>query len=262
MTEAQEISLAPETKQHLFQLALQLGDDLLILGHRLSEWCGHGPYLEEDIALGNIALDCLGEAQNFLALAGELEGRGRTADTLAYFRNEYEFQNCHLVEQPNGDFAMTMARQLFYDLYLSLFLESLQRCSFSPLAGIAEKTLKETRYHLRHAKEWALRLGDGTAESQLRFQAAVDHLWIYTAELSEGSQAHRFLGEQGLVSTPQLIAERWQQLMTEILTEAQLRVPVSTNMIRGGREGKHSEQLGHLLAELQIVARSYPGATW
>ena len=248
----------------IFDCALSAGDDLLVLGHRLSEWCGHAPILEEDIALANIALDCLGQASAFLALAGKIEGQERTADDLAFFRDEREFKNALLVEQPNGDFAATIARQFLFDSYFFLYLDELESSSVKELAEIAAKSKKETAYHLRHASEWVIRLGDGTEESKQRIQSAFDELWTFTAELFEPTDVELALIEQEKVyPDKRSLGEKWQSQVAEIFREANLSVPSDEQyMKRGGRAGLHTEQLGYLLSEMQLLARSHPGAEW
>jgi ring-1,2-phenylacetyl-CoA epoxidase subunit PaaC len=246
----------------LSSFLLSLGDDRLILGHRLSEWCGHGPILEEDIALSNVALDLIGQANLLLELAGREEGQGRTADTLAYFREAVEFRNALLMELPRGDFAFTIARQFFASVFGALHLERLQSSAHADLAGIAAKAYKETRYHVRHSVDWMLRLGDGTTESHARVQNAVNDLWRYTGELFEMSAGEHELAASGIAVDRALLREPWRAEVTRVLNAATLDVPSDGFMQRGGREGRHTEHLGHLLAEMQIVARSFPGADW
>jgi ring-1,2-phenylacetyl-CoA epoxidase subunit PaaC len=246
----------------LFEYLLRLGDDRLVLGHRLSEWCGHGPVLEEDIALANLALDLLGHASMFLRLAGRLEGRGRDEDALAYWRDEHEFRNLQLCELPKGDFAFTLMRQLLFDAWSLQLLDALTRSSHAELAAIAAKALKETRYHLRHSSGWVLRLGDGTPESHARAQAALDELWPWTGELSYQNEVDAALQAEGIVPQLEPLRTPWEVLLRDILTRATLTIPPGPPRMTGGRFGRHSEHLGHLLAELQIVARSHPGAKW
>jgi ring-1,2-phenylacetyl-CoA epoxidase subunit PaaC len=241
---------------------LRLADDRLILGHRLSEWCGHGPILEEDIALANIALDLIGQANFLLELAGKEEGLGRSADTLAYFREAVEFRNSLIMELPRGDFAFTTTRQFLVSVFELLHLEQLQRSKHRSLAGIAAKALKETRYHARHSADWMLKLGDGTDESHGRAQAAVDELWRFTGELFETDAVEQELAAGGIAVDRSSLRDAWRSEVTRVMTAATLTVPDDGFMQRGGRAGKHTEHLGHLLAEMQIVARSYPGAEW
>jgi ring-1,2-phenylacetyl-CoA epoxidase subunit PaaC len=249
-----------ETSQ-LFEYCLRLGDDLLVLGHRLSEWCGHGPILEEDMALTNIALDCIGQASNLLALAAEVRG-GTSADELAYFREAVEFRNCLLVEQPNGDFAATIVRQIFYDTYSHLLYHRLKFSTYLPLARIAQKNVKEIEYHLRHSGEWMLRLGDGTEESHTRAQRAVDNLWRFTGELFETDQTETALAEAGVGIRSESLKAEWMHRISDLLPRATLTAPADGHGQTGGRRGRHTEYLGHMLAEMQIVARSFPDAKW
>ena len=246
----------------LSDYVLRLGDDRLILGHRLSEWCGHGPILEEDIALANISLDLIGQANLLLEVAGKAEGKGRTADTLAYFREAVEFRNALIMELPRGDFAFTMARQFLVSVFEVLHLERLQASKHADLAGIAAKAYKETRYHARHSADWMLKLGDGIVESHQRVQAAVDELWRFTGELFESDDVERGLVAEGIAVDRETLRGPWREEVTRVLTAATLTVPDDGFMQRGGREGRHTEHLGHLLAEMQIVARSFPGAEW
>lgn len=241
---------------------LRLGDDRLILGHRLSEWCGHGPILEEDIALANMSLDLIGQANLLLELAGKTEGQGRTADTLAYFREAVEFRNALIMELPRGDFAFTMARQFLVSVFDVLHLERLQASKHADLAGIAAKAYKETRYHARHSADWMLMLGDGIVESHQRVQAAVDELWRFTGELFESDDLERGLVAEGVAVDREALRAPWREEVGRVLQAATLTVPDDGFMQRGGREGRHTEHLGHLLAEMQIVARSFPGAEW
>lgn len=241
---------------------LRLGDDRLVLGHRLSEWCGHGPILEEDIALTNIALDLIGEAALLLKLAGEEEGQGRDEDALAYFRDAVDFRNALMVELPKGDFGFTIVRQLLFSVYSVLQMEALQRSKLEVVAGIAAKALKESRYHARHCAQWVIALGDGTAESHERAQRAVDDLWRYTGELFTADDVDRDVAASGAGVDPSTLVEAWQAQVGEVLVRAGLSVPKSEYMQQGGRVGRHTEHLGHMLAEMQIVARSHPGAKW
>lgn len=246
----------------LSEYLLRLGDDRLILGHRLSEWCGHGPILEEDIALANISLDLIGQANLLLELAGKTEGQGRTADALAYFREGVEFRNAQIMELPRGDFGFTMARQFLVSVFEALHLEKLQSSKESELAGIAAKAYKETRYHVRHSADWMLKLGDGTAESHQRVQNSIEDLWRFTGELFESDELERDLVKQGIAIDRASLRDQWRAEVTRVLQAATLKVPDDGFMQRGGREGKHTEHLGHLLTEMQIVARSHPGAEW
>jgi len=245
-----------------FSYLTRLGDDRLVLGHRVSEWCGHGPILEEDIALANVALDMIGEATLLLKLAGQLEGKGRNEDALAYFREAIDYRNALLVELPIGDFAFTIVRQLLFSVFSLLQMEALQRSTNADLAGIAAKAVKEARYHVRHAAQWVVTLGDGTDESHARAQRAVDELWRYTGELFLADAIDHAVAESGFGVDPSRLAEPWRVQVEEVLHRATLAIPTVAYMQRGGRDGRHTEHLGHMLAEMQIVARSYPGATW
>ena len=246
---------------HLAYL-LRLGDDNLILAQRLGEWISRGPDLEEDIALGNIGLDHLGVARNLLTHAGEIEGRGRHEDELAMLRGEREFFNLILCEQPNGDFAQTMIRQLFIDAWQVPLWEALSASVDEQLAGIAQKAVKEARYHLRHSSTWAIRLGDGTAESHQRSQAAVDRLWRYTGEMFEGDDVEAAMAEARIGVEPSSLRPAWDATIDAILRQATLDRPADDYVRSGGRQGFHGENLGHLLGEMQWMARTYPGVRW
>jgi ring-1,2-phenylacetyl-CoA epoxidase subunit PaaC len=246
----------------LCEYLLRLGDDRLVLGHRVSEWCGHGPILEEDIALSNMALDLIGHATSVLALAGAVEGQGRDEDALAFFRDGTAFRNALLVEQPNGDFAVTMVRQFLFDAYSVLLWDQLSRCGHEGLAAIAAKSLKEDKYHLRHSSEWVVRLGDGTEESHARTQRALDTLWKYTAELFERDAVDDAVATMGVVVDTAALRSLWDGLVNDVLQRATLTRPADAPQRRGGRVGRHSEHLGHMLATMQSVARAHPGARW
>ena len=251
-----------EINQALFEYCLRLGDSSLILGHKLSEWCGHGPILEEDIALINIALDFVGQARVLLAYAGEVEGKGRTEDDLAYTRTEREYRNVLLIEQPNGDYGYTIARQFLYDVYTYYFYESLKQSKDATLAGIAEKSFKEIIYHLRHSSQWVIRLGDGTDESKKRIQTAFNDLWMFTGDLFAMDEVDRILIKEGIAVDLNLVKSKWNKKAKEILTIATITVPDDAFMQSGSREGKHTEHLGFLLAEMQSLPRAYPDAKW
>ncbi|HEY8166009.1 MAG TPA: 1,2-phenylacetyl-CoA epoxidase subunit PaaC [Gemmatimonadaceae bacterium] len=246
----------------LFEYLLRLGDDRLVLGHRLSEWCGHGPILEEDIAMANIALDLIGQATLFLRLAGKIEGKGRNEDQLAYFREAIDYRNVQLVELPKGDFAFTMVRQFLFDVYSYHVLEQLQSAKNTELAGIAAKGFKEVRYHVRHSSEWIPRLGDGTDESHQRAQRALDELWRFIPELFRMDDVDQELIKAGNAADLSTIEPKWRSTITEVLTRATLKIPADMPMVASGRVGRHSEFLGHMLSEMQIVARSHPGVEW
>ena len=246
----------------LFEFLLRMGDDRLVLGHRLSEWCGHGPILEEDIALSNIALDLIGQASALLHLAGEVEGKGRDEDALAYLREAVDFRNALLVELPKGDFAVTIVRQFLFDAWSVLHLDALSRCSHPTLAALAAKSLKEDKYHLRHSSDWVVKLGDGTDESRERAQRALNDLWRFTGELFATDTIDAAVSTAGIAVDMAAVKERWTGVVKSVLERATLTHPNEGAMASGGRRGRHTEHLGLLLAEMQIVARSHPGAKW
>ena len=246
----------------LLTYALRRADDALVLGHRLSEWCGHAPILEEELALGNVALDLIGQARALYDHAAKIDGRGLTEDDLAYLRDANRYRNCLLVEQPNGDFAATMARQVLFSAFMDAYWRAMTASADETLAAIAAKAEKETAYHLRHAAEWLIRVGDGTPESHRRAQAALDELWPYTGELFEVDAAERELIETGIAVDPAGLRAAWDATLDAVLAEATLTRPVEGWMQTGGRSGRHSEHLGFILAELQYLQRTYPGARW
>jgi ring-1,2-phenylacetyl-CoA epoxidase subunit PaaC len=246
----------------LFQYLLRLGDDRLVLGHRLSEWCGHGPILEEDIALANIALDLIGQAALYLRLAGETEGKGRSEDDLAYFREAIDYRNVQMAELPNGDYAFTTVRQFFFDVFSYHVLEQVQSSRNSELAGIAAKGFKEVRYHVRHSSEWILRMGDGTGESHARAQKAVNELWRFTGEMFQADDVDRAMKSEGIGADLDAIRPGWEAVISDVLNRATLKIPNDPPAMTGGRRGRHTEHLGHMLSEMQIVPRSHPGASW
>lgn len=247
----------------LFQFALRLGDNNLIHGHRLSEMCSYGPFLEEDIATTNIALDHIGQARLMLSFAGETEGKGRSEDDLAYGRMPEEFRNALLVEQSNIDFGVMTAKQLFYSTYAYLLQTELSKSKNETLAAYAVKALKETTYHLRHSREWTLRLGDGTEESHERMQEAVNSLWMYTGDLFATTEGDKLLLAEGIIPDLAAIRESWFNEIEKILKEATLVMPAKDAwQMKGSREGKHTEQLSYILGELQYLTRAYPGAKW
>ncbi len=250
------------TAPAFFDYLVRLGDDRLVLGHRLSEWCGHGPILEEDIALANVALDLVGEATLLLKLAGETEGKDRDQDALAYFRDATDYRNALLVEFPKGDFAFTIVRQFFFSVFSLLQMQALQQSNNAELAGIAAKAVKEAKYHVRHSAQWVVTLGDGTPDSHARAQRAVDELWRYTGELFMADDVEADVVAAGLGVDPSTLETAWRAQVDDILRRATLTVPAVNYMQRGGRAGKHTEHLGHMLSEMQIVARSHPGASW
>ena len=241
---------------------LARADDALVLGHRLSEWCGHAPILEEDMALTNMALDLLGQARELYSYAGAVEGNGNDEDRLAYLRDVRQYRNLLLVEQLNGDFARTMVRQFFYSAFADLYWRAMMKSGDATLAAIAAKSEKETAYHLRHSSEWMVRLGDGTAESHARAQTAIDDLWAFTGEMFEVDPGERALIEAGIAVDPAALRPQWLKTISDIVAEATLTLPKSDWMQQGGRSGRHSEHLGHLLSELQSMQRTFPGVTW
>ncbi len=247
--------------QH-FDYVLRLGDNALILAQRLGEWCGHGPVLEQDIAMTNIALDLLGQARLLLSYAGEMEGKGRTEDDLASFRDTQQFRNVLLVEQPNQDWAFTIARQFFFDAYNYYNYEALRHSSDERLAAIAEKALKEVTYHLRFSSEWMLRLGDGTELSHQKIQAAVDELWPFTGELTTPNATDVAMSAAGIAPDLLVIKPLWEKKVADVLAEATLKQPAAGWMQSGGKDGRHTEYLGFMLAEMQHLQRTYPGQTW
>jgi len=237
--------------------ALGLGDDALVLAQRLGEWVAHAPQIEEDVALANIALDLLGQARTLLAYAGEVEQAGRDEDDLAYLRDDRDFRNVQLVEIPNGDFAVTMARQLVFSAYQYELYTALEHSTDPTLAGLAGKAVKEVDYHRDHAVQWVLRLGDGTDHSHQRMQAGLDQVWPYTEELFDPASQL-----PGVAVDPATLRPAWERYVTDVLSEATLGKPEPRWRSRGGRDGLHTEYLGHLLAEMQHLHRSHPGATW
>lgn len=242
--------------------ALRRADDALILGHRLSEWCGHGPMLEEDMALANIALDLVGQARSLYQYAGTLDGEGRDEDRLAFGRDAPAYRNLLLSELPNGDFARTILRQFLYSAFADPFWRAMMGSADETLAAVAAKSEKESAYHLRHTAEWVIRLGDGTDESHARAREALDELWAYTGEMFETDAAERELIAAGIAIDPASLRGTWERTIDTVLAEATLARPTGTWMQSGGRHGRHSEHLGHLLAEMQFLQRTYPGAQW
>lgn len=246
----------------LLAYVTRLGDNALILGQRMVELVASHPELEEELANANFALDYLGQARMFYTYAGELEGRGRDEDDFAYLRDEHEFRNCLLLEQPNGHFGDSIARLVLFDAFYLHLLEALKDCSDQRLTEIAARAEKEIRYHLRHNSQWLIRLGDGTEESHMRAQQSIDDLWRYTGELFAADEVDdSFAGEFG---GPDLgrIREQWRAEITAILDQATLATPEDAWMASGGKQGRHSEHLGYLLAEMQYLQRRYPGAVW
>lgn len=251
-----------EQQRAIADYAVRLGDDALVLGHRLSEWCSRGPFLEEDLALTNVALDYIGRARMFLAYGAQLIGGDCTEDSLAYLRDCREFTNLLMHELPRGDFAFTMARQYLLDEHALLFLAALQQSADSELAAIAGKAIKESQYHLRRSREWMLRLGDGTEESQRRLQQALDELWGYVPELFAMDELEQGLLEAGIAVDRAALREPWQKAVEATFAGTAIDLPRDSWRVDGGRTGYHTEHLGHLLSELQFVQRAYPGCQW
>jgi len=259
---------------------LHLADDSLILGHRNSEWCGHGPVLEQDIAITNIALDLIGQARNFYQYAAQLINGSQNAgssktpsldggfggeaseDTLAYLRDRHEFKNCLLTEQPNDDWAKTILRQFLFSSYQYFLYEELQGSSNTQIAAIAEKSLKEVTYHLRWSSEWVIRLGDGTKESHQKMISAIEELWKYTGELFEATGYELQAASENMGVDPSSLKTKWEQKVKNVFREATLPYPDKVSMKTGGKQGDHSEYLSHILADLQFMQRAYPNSEW
>ena len=241
---------------------IRLGDSALILGHRLSEWSSRAPMLEEDIALSNLALDLIGQTRALYGRACEIEGGARNEDVLACRRGEREFRSPLLVEQPNGNFADTMARHLLYAAFALPLYEKLRDSNDAEVAGIAVRSAREMTYHLRHASEWVIRLGDGTPESHDKAQAAFDELWAYVPELFDADDLDREMAANGFGADPSTLRAAFEAILAAVLSEATLKRPLDTHGLRGGRKGAHSEHIGHLLAQMQSLARTYPDARW
>lgn len=246
----------------LFQYACRLGDDSLILGQRLSEWCGHAPMLETDLSLANIALDLVGQATYFLNYAGAIENAGRDGDALAFRRDVLDFHNCLLVEQPNGDFAQTIARQFLFSNWQELMFRELARSRDETLSAIAQKAVKEVAYHAHLANEWVARLGDGTGESRSRMIAGLEWVWRFADELFEVDAVLEALIGDGIAVDVRALRLEWDSRIAKTLQQASLETPKARRGAVGGRVGHHSEHLGHLLSEMQFLQRAYPGATW
>lgn len=246
-----------------FQWLLRMGDTALILSQRLGEWCGKGPALEEDMALTNTALDLLGQARLWLTYAAEVEGGGRDEDQLAYLRESREFFNLLLVERPNGNYAHTLMRQFLFDAWHHLLLVALKGSNDSGIAEIAEKALKEVQYHLRRSSDLVVRLGDGTEQSHAMMQAALESLWTYTGEMFAGDEIDRDAAESGYGIAPDSLKSRWSAYVREVLDGSTLGMPATdTYMQLGGKQGRHTEDHGYLLAEMQVLQRTHPGAQW
>jgi ring-1,2-phenylacetyl-CoA epoxidase subunit PaaC len=246
----------------LFDHALRLGDDSLILGQRLGEWCGHAPSVEVDLSLANIALDLIGQATHFLGHAGEIEGKDRDGDALAFHRDVLDFRNCLLVEQPNGDFAQTMARQFLFSTWQKMLFDHLIGSSDEAIAAVAAKAVKEVTYHQELAAEWVIRLGDGTDESRGRMTEGLDWMWRFIPELFEMDEVATEAARQGVGVDVSVFREDYDARIKAVLAEATIEVPADQRPILGGRRGHHSEHLGHLLAPMQYLPRTYPDAKW
>ena len=240
----------------------RLGDATLVLGHRMSEWLSRAPTLEEDIAMANLSLDLIGQTRAFYARACELEGGGRDETALAFRRAEQDYRNPLIVEQPNGNFADTMARHLLFSAYAAPLYEKLAGSNDAETAGIAQRSSREMAYHLRHAAEWMIRLGDGTSESHMKAQAALDDLWPYVPELFEADDLDREVAASGFGVDPSSLRENFDVAVDEVFAQATLKKPSERFGQRGGKGGLHSEWLGHILAELQFLQRAYPEARW
>lgn len=252
------------TRQEAFlTYLLRLADDRLILGQRMSEWCGHGPQLEEDLAMANMALDLIGHATALYEYAAEIENEGHDEDYFAYFRDDRDFTNLQLFELPKGDFAFTIARQFLFSAFSYFQYERLKDAKDEQFAGIVSKHLKEIKYHLRHSREWVLRLGDGTDESHNRIQEAFDELWMYTGELFYMDEVDELMIKEGLGVDSSEFKDEWKKLVDDTLAEATLTVPDwGQFMMSGSRKGIHTEHLGHMLAQMQFLRRSHPDAEW
>lgn len=251
-----------ENKTKLFHYTLRLGDDALILGHRLGELCGKGPILEEDLALTNIALDYIGRAESLYRYAARLEDKGNDEDSLAYKRAERKFYNHLICEQPNNDFAHTILRQVFISAFEKLLYTELTKSNDADIAAIAGKSIKEINYHYRHSADWCLRLGSGTEESHSRMQLALENLWMYTGELFEMDKTDEWISEQGIGPDTSAFYGQWKTSVIDLLAESGLKIPDSSFMQSGSKNGIHTEHLGYILADMQYLQRAYPDAVW
>lgn len=254
-------TLALARDQHV-EVLLRLADTLGLLGHRMAEWCGRAPFLEEEMALANMGLDFIGQAKSLYAHAGAIEGQGRDEDQLAFLRDAPQYRNYLIAEQPNGDFARTMARQLLVSVFLEQLWGTLKSSSDATLAGIAAKAEKEAAYHVRHTSQWVIRLGDGTQESKRRMQAGLDDMWMFTGELFEMDAIDQAAVEAGVGADVFKLRPAFNRAIDEVLAEATLTRPEDGWMQSGGRRGQHTEHLGHLLAVMQSLPRTHPGAKW
>lgn len=257
------MAIVVESEQDaIFQFLLRMGDNCLVLSHRLSEWCGHAPALEEDIALANIALDLLGQAQLWLDLAGKTEGQGRTADNLAYLRGSHEYRNALLVEQRNGDFAETLMRQFLFDAWHLPMMQALKASSQTDIVDIAEKATPEITYHLERSSDLVMRLGDGSEESHARMQEALNNLWRYADELMISDEVDLLLADRLVAPRLAEVQIIWSAKVGDTLTQATLIKPQNNHMQKGGKSGVHTEHLGYILAQMQYLQRTHPGASW
>jgi ring-1,2-phenylacetyl-CoA epoxidase subunit PaaC len=249
--------------EHMFEYCLRIGDTSLILGQRLSEWCGHGPILEEDIAMTNLALDCIGQTQIILDYAGKMEGKNRSADDLANYRDVWQYRNLLIVEQPNGDFAMTMMRQYLVSTFNFLLYSKLKNSKDETLAAFGEKSVKEVAYHVRHSSDWLVRLGDGTPESHNRMQAALNELWFFVDDMFAGDETDQYMADNEFCPDINSLKAEWNKMVIPKFKEAGLVIPEVNNQMRtGSRLGNHTEHLGYILAEMQFLPRAYPDAKW
>jgi ring-1,2-phenylacetyl-CoA epoxidase subunit PaaC len=246
----------------LFETLLRLGDDSLILGQRLGEWCGHAPSVEVDLSLANMGLDLIGQATHFLGRAGEMEGKGRDGDAIAFHRDVLDFRNCLIVEQPNGDFAQTMVRQFLFSTWQEMLLRHLEGSRDDFIASVAAKAVKEVRYHAELSAEWVIRLGDGSEESRRRMAAGLDWHWRFVPELFEMDETAAAAAGRGIGADVAAFREDYDRRIRAVLAEATLEAPKDQRPILGGRRGHHSEHLGHLIAVMQFLPRTYPNATW
>lgn len=248
--------------ENLYKYTLQHADNCLILGQRLAEWCGHGPVLEQDIALTNISLDLIGQARMWFQYAASIQGEGKSEDDLAYLRDAWDFRNVLLVEQPNGDFAQTIFRQFLYDTFSCSFYSELKKSNDSQLQAIASKSHKEALYHLKWSGDWVIRLGDGTEESKKRMEKAITTLWPYGHELTEPNDTEQIALEEGYGVSLEEVKKARDSRISEVLQEAQLQIPQDSYHHKGGKNGRHSEHLGYILSDLQFLQRAYPGLEW
>ncbi|MDU8926243.1 1,2-phenylacetyl-CoA epoxidase subunit PaaC [Alisedimentitalea sp. MJ-SS2] len=255
--------MAGVDQEALFEFLLRMGDNTLILGHRVSEWCGHAPVLEEDIALANTALDLIGQTQMWLGLAGEVEGKGRSADDLAFLRDAWDFRNALMLELPNGDFGQTLMRQFLFDAWQVVMLGRLMQSSDERVAAIAAKASKEAAYHVERSGHTVVGLGDGTEVSHAKMQEALDYLYPYVGELFADDAVDQAMAEAGIAPSLESLREEYDALVGRVLAEATLTIPAGSYVHKGGRNGRiHTEHLGHLLTSMQWLQRAYPGASW